>query len=882
MKTPDADLLVDPAAAAKLTDAEWVALHLPRFKQVAPRYKAYEEFLDDCLKEIRSRLAPLAMVSARAKNLCSVAEKMLRKRTLYQDPADPLPPDPLVRMTDLCGGRIIAETATEVESICRFIEQAFDIDGPNSDDASQRLKPTEFGYRSVHYIIMVDPEKLAKAGIKTPVPPKILKQAGDLFPLKAEIQVRTLLEHAWSDLGHDLLYKSDLQVPDSMKRRFAQVAAVLEGADRDFGRLIAAFRDYRASLGSYHARSKIEAEIERLRIVLGHAPDNMALALRAARLAVAVGRHEEAQAMLEGQPWSGCPEIKRMLGIVLTELNWDSPRSDGFRRGHNLLEECVATCPRDAEALLALAESEAQAGRPAQARDLFHLAAKADPTDPIVICRYLQFEIGAAGDESVLRLAEPIVRAGIDRARKQIEARVNLPGAWSALSLLLLVAREPFESLHALAQVIALCRTSRDDGKPPAHPCAAGRSLQLLQNAVERLRPVAKELEGFAWFERFLNLGILHLLGDPDVRKHLERVASKPPAAFVPGRPVLILSGACAPGLEESIGKFGKMLMKAAEGTPFNLVSGGTRAGISGLAGDLAAGSNGRTTAFGYLPLKSITGTLPDTDQTRFGQLHKSKGDDFTPLEPLQAWTDLLLAGINPKSVRLLCYAPGEIARAEISIALAFGARAGLVIDPGLPSDRTYDDKDWVTAHSFLPLPYDRETLRVFLALGQDPLDQKTKVKLEGAAKAAHEAYLASARPKDPSQQPWKELPDHLKESNLQQVAFWQDTLKKYHLVLSSLTDAEKADPKRPLLDMRATLGDTTIDTLAQLEHGRWNVERLAFGWRYAKQKDVTKRLSPYLIPWKDVPKDIQQYDIDAILELPKKFREAGMDVEVG
>ena len=43
---------------------------------------------------------------------------------------------------------------------------------------------------------------------------------------------------------------------------------------------------------------------------------------------------------------------------------------------------------------------------------------------------------------------------------------------------------------------------------------------------------------------------------------------------------------------------------------------------------------------------------------------------------------------------------------------------------------------------------------------------------------------------------------------------------------------------------------------------------------------DVAARLSPFLVPWEQVPKDIQKYDFDAIVALPKKLRELGLEIE--
>ena len=72
---------------------------------------------------------------------------------------------------------------------------------------------------------------------------------------------------------------------------------------------------------------------------------------------------------------------------------------------------------------------------------------------------------------------------------------------------------------------------------------------------------------------------------------------------------------------------------------------------------------------------------------------------------------------------------------------------------------------------------------------------------------------------------------------------------------------------------MVKVVGKRGILRLAETEHGRWNVERLSYGWRYAEEKDVARRLSPYLIPWTEVPENIKQFDIVAASNLPRKLR---------
>ncbi len=259
---------------AKLSDPDWVARHVARFKEVRPRYESYAQFLQRLLTEASRRLAPLAIVQTRPKSVHSLAEKILRKRRSYTNAKSALSSDPLARMTDLCGARVIVHTGDQVRAVCQFIEEAFDIDQPNSVDHSQRQKPAEFGYRSVHYIVSVNPARL-----RAPVPKEILGPQAErpippeILGLKGELQVRTLLEHAWADIGHDLTYKPELKVPDRIQRRFHALAAVLELADREFGGLVDALDEFKSNFGAYYLREEAEAEIARLRIVLAQEPD---------------------------------------------------------------------------------------------------------------------------------------------------------------------------------------------------------------------------------------------------------------------------------------------------------------------------------------------------------------------------------------------------------------------------------------------------------------------------------------------------------------------------------------------------------------------------------------------------------------------------------
>jgi ppGpp synthetase/RelA/SpoT-type nucleotidyltranferase len=854
-----------------------VAVHVPRFKKMHPKYEVYARFLEAVLKTGCLKLAPLAVVTARTKSIGSFAEKIIRKKKLYMDPTHPQPPDPLVRMTDLCGGRVIAQTAEQVHAICEFIERTFDIDKPNSEDVSQRLKPTEFGYRSVHYIVQVDPTKLKGAGVELRVPTGILGAVRPESPepagLKAEIQVRTLLEHAYADIAHDLIYKAEVKVPDRIRRQYAALAAVLEGADREFGRLLASLEEFKSNFGAWHRPNEVYDEINRLRIVLKCEPRNEELAIRIGQLALAIGEQQIALNVLKRFQISQHHGVQRVHGLALTELHWGSPFGKGFQDGMNLLEAACRHTPADAETLCALAECFAHRDEDERAGELFGKAVVVDPAEPLSFCRFLEFEVARHRNMDMVHIAEPMIRRVMEHCQKEIEGGVNLPIAWSCLGIFQLLLGEPFAALQSLTQVLTLCGKPTTEVPPSAQPCAAGRVLRRTQQTLQHLHCIRENLRGFDWFERLLLLGLVVLVKDEAANDELRRLAS-----WGSGKPhlekndaVLILSGGCAPEVQEAVNTFRPQLQSAVKGLPLTLLSGGTRMGISGLAGDIAARSRGQIRGFGYLPNRLFA----QADETRFAALFESKGKEFTPLDPLQGWTDLIAAGLDPRQVKLISYAGGHISRVEYAVALALGARVGIVESLAIPMERRFNDPLWNGHPNLLRLPLDAMTLRAFLELDAAMLKEVDKIRLKRAAQMAHAAYVKSARPNDPSVQDWKDLPESLKLSNFHQVAYWERVLHEHGLGVRKLA----AGTKRRPLSMVAAVGRKGIRKLAKIEHGRWNVERLSYGWRYAEEKDVLKKLSPYLVPWNKVPRSIQEYDLVAIRELPTKLREAGLEL---
>lgn len=66
--------------------------------------------------------------------------------------------------------------------------------------------------------------------------------------IKFEIQIRSILQHAWAEIEHSTKYKSELQVPPHITRDFCRLAGLLEVADSEFIRSRNAMSEYKASL----------------------------------------------------------------------------------------------------------------------------------------------------------------------------------------------------------------------------------------------------------------------------------------------------------------------------------------------------------------------------------------------------------------------------------------------------------------------------------------------------------------------------------------------------------------------------------------------------------------------------------------------------------
>jgi len=191
-----------------------------RYRFVKGLYEEFAEVLRHILGEALGEASvKIHSIEARAKSLESFAKKASRPST--SDPSLPRYRDPLSEITDLAGVRVISFFPKTLKYVDRVIQSEFTVLKKKDKRHYQRTKKM-FGYRSIHYLIRMKPER------------SILPEYKCFAKLTAEIQVRTILQHAWAEMEHDIRYKSSAVIPTSIRKRFEALARTIEVADREF------------------------------------------------------------------------------------------------------------------------------------------------------------------------------------------------------------------------------------------------------------------------------------------------------------------------------------------------------------------------------------------------------------------------------------------------------------------------------------------------------------------------------------------------------------------------------------------------------------------------------------------------------------------------
>ncbi len=185
-------------------------------KRQTPMLQAWGEYvLDYIQEEVKNLPESYSTVQKyegpRVKDIKSALNKIIRKNYT----------NPITQMTDLVGLRVVVLLKHHIPLIDNIIENnpIWNYRKDRNIDTEISNAPTVFAYQSNHYIITLK-DDLWSNNIKF--------EKG----ITCEIQIRTLLQHAFAVTTHDTLYKPNTtNIPTKAERFMASSMALMETAD---------------------------------------------------------------------------------------------------------------------------------------------------------------------------------------------------------------------------------------------------------------------------------------------------------------------------------------------------------------------------------------------------------------------------------------------------------------------------------------------------------------------------------------------------------------------------------------------------------------------------------------------------------------------------
>ena len=198
---------------------------MDQYHSLQPVYARIAEMVPRRLKEFFSESGlVVAAVEQRIKTAESLEGKLSRKGGKYGSILD---------ITDIVGIRVITFYINDVDKVASALERLFDIDWANSIDKRKAHETDSFGYLSLHYICRIPESLYSDASMP------------EFNNIRFEVQMRTVLQHAWANMNHDTGYKSGVEIPKVYLRNMSRLAGMLELVDDEFSRIRRELSDYR-------------------------------------------------------------------------------------------------------------------------------------------------------------------------------------------------------------------------------------------------------------------------------------------------------------------------------------------------------------------------------------------------------------------------------------------------------------------------------------------------------------------------------------------------------------------------------------------------------------------------------------------------------------
>lgn len=178
---------------------------------------------DVCLSIIASILADEGIevhsIKGRIKNREEAISKFQRKyRETLEKKEQPYEIKDYI--SDLIGIRIVILYETEIEKVGELLKREFSVIGVTDKTQVIENGNNTFGYKGLHLDLSFSDLRCQ------------MREYRQFSDLKFEVQIRTIIQDAWSVLDHKIKYKKT--IPKYLERRINSLAALFEIADREF------------------------------------------------------------------------------------------------------------------------------------------------------------------------------------------------------------------------------------------------------------------------------------------------------------------------------------------------------------------------------------------------------------------------------------------------------------------------------------------------------------------------------------------------------------------------------------------------------------------------------------------------------------------------
>jgi len=207
-------------------------------REYQERFGFYEAFASLIASLIKAFLSDARIryyaTQSRAKSPESLRDKIERRRARGE-------PCARIRdITDLAGVQVILYFSDDVSRVISLLDNEFDCVEEGRKEAARAIHSTIRGYDAAHKLVRLAPKRVR------------LSEYQRFEDLLCEVQIKTILQQAWSEIEHDIGYKPKVKESDlersEIRRLFKHNARLLKKVDDNF---VAIRTRHRAILDHY-------------------------------------------------------------------------------------------------------------------------------------------------------------------------------------------------------------------------------------------------------------------------------------------------------------------------------------------------------------------------------------------------------------------------------------------------------------------------------------------------------------------------------------------------------------------------------------------------------------------------------------------------------